>query len=293
MTFSNKTIPVLLVALGLAAGALADDASNTNQPATNQTAAISNTVGLTNFTMFTGSNAPDPAIYSMIGAASFAHGNFLRALAAYNRELQMDPGNAAAYVNRGNVYCVLGKYEEALADYHRCFQIDPTNYLGFQGLARVCVQQGKYTNAIRAYDQCLTLVPNDAVTLMARADVYEKLGNFALEARDYGDAIKAAPGDTDAYNNFAWFRATCPVLAARDGKEAVKLATTACELTGWKRWDYLDTLAAACAQAGDFKAAIDREKQAIATPNLDDADKQMVFQHMMVFESHQALRGPD
>ena len=48
------------------------------------------------------------------------------------------------------------------------------------------------------------------------------------------------------------------------GKDAVELATKACELTNWKRWEWIDILAAAAfAKAGDFKKAIKHEKQAM------------------------------
>lgn len=49
----------------------------------------------------------------------------------------------------------------------------------------------------------------------------------------------------------------------RDGKEAVKLATKACELSHWKNPHTLDTLAASYAEAGDFDSAVKYEQLAI------------------------------
>jgi hypothetical protein len=40
-------------------------------------------------------------------------------------------------------------------------------------------------------------------------------------------------------------------------------ATVACQLTQWKDPDCLDTLAASCAESGDFASAVKRETQAI------------------------------
>ena len=50
--------------------------------------------------------------------------------------------------------------------------------------------------------------------------------------------------------------ATCPDAAFRNGREAVRLATRACELTSDAKPLLIGTLAAAQAEAGDFQAAI-------------------------------------
>jgi hypothetical protein len=43
------------------------------------------------------------------------------------------------------------------------------------------------------------------------------------------------------------------------------LATKACEMTGWKNYKYLETLAAAYARTGDFKHATEWEQRAMAS----------------------------
>ena len=81
-------------------------------------------------------------------------------------------------------------------------------------------------------------------------------------------AQKRIPRNWHACNMLAWALATAPDAKLRDGKRAVELATQACELTKWKVYRTLDTLAAALAEAGKFDEAVKRQEEALKL--LDD-----------------------
>ena len=68
-------------------------------------------------------------------------------------------------------------------------------------------------------------------------------------------AARLAPQWPDPMNNMAWILATHAQPELRNGPEAVKLATRAVELSRTNNATFLDTLAAAYAEAGQFAEA--------------------------------------
>jgi TPR repeat protein len=93
-----------------------------------------------------------------------------------------------------------------------------------------------------------------------------------------------------ALNALAWFLATCSEDGVRNGAEAVRHATNACELTYWQEWKYIDTLAAAWAECGDFKRAIEYEQQALDLKNLDDEARKKSEDRIALYRKRQPLR---
>ncbi|WP_298776454.1 tetratricopeptide repeat protein [uncultured Shewanella sp.] len=112
-------------------------------------------------------------------------------------------------------------------------------------------------------------------------------------ARNCGQALFQFElvGDDLALGNAAWILATCPEAQYRDGHKAERMLKPL--LAANKNNPvYLDNLAAAYAEQGDFKAAIATQKQAIKIIDkvTQEADFQAYVQRLALYKKKQPFR---
>ena len=128
------------------------------------------------------------------------------------------------------------------------------------------------------------------VLAQASASRYCALGQFTNAIEVLRQAIRANPEDDLSYKLLAWTKATCPDQAVRDGKEAVAAARKACEITKWKTGSWIDTLAAACAEAGDFTNAVHFEEQALSTGSPTESEQKDMQGRLSLYKQSQPFR---
>jgi tetratricopeptide (TPR) repeat protein len=174
-----------------------------------------------------------------------------------------------------------------MTDLNQCLRLNPTNDAAYKTRAAIHGSKGEWYEAISDWDQGLRLNPNDslnALALASRGWAHFMTSQFDKALHDYRDALQRNPTNDSALNNFAWLRATCPSAEMRNGKEAVELATKACELTNWEKWDWIDTLAAAFAEAGDFKNAVKYQKQAMEMCSITESYREQMQRCLSLYE---------
>jgi hypothetical protein len=117
-----------------------------------------------------------------------------------------------------------------------------------------------------------------------------KQGEFAKAVSDFREAARRDPNFVAARNQLAWVFATCPDDTIRNAKEAIQISLGICEQDGWKNGRWIDTFATAHAEMGNFKHAVEYEKQALAGEGLTSAERAQMRRRLALFEHQKAYR---
>jgi hypothetical protein len=156
---------------------------------------------------------------------------------------------------------------QAIAFYSALLQREPDNIEARYQRGIQYRKQGKLDLAIADYDECLRREPDSADVYYLRAIALTARGDYQRALDDYRAALRDNPDDENSHNNLAHLLAMCPTAGFRNGAEAVRHATRACDLTRWQKAGFLDTLASAYAELANFSEAARWQEKA-----LGDAD---------------------
>jgi tetratricopeptide (TPR) repeat protein len=173
-------------------------------------------------------------------------------------------------------------------------------------LASALADQDKYAEAESEFRAVIKLQekvlgPEHRDTLGSRynlATAFDHQGEYAHAENEYRAVLKleeelVGPEDPDTLttrNGLAWLLATCSNDKIRNGREAVELATKVCELSKWSNAGWVDTLAAAEAEAGLFDAAVKHQKQAIELAKAANSNTKDYEQHINLYRQHKPYR---
>ena len=173
-----------------------------------------------------------------------------------NTETHYSLGAALIQNNLGNALARKQLWDEAIDHLQEAVRLRPDYADAYFNLGSVLFQQGRIDQAIAQWQKALAIRPTDAEAHRSLASALRKEGKLKEAIAEYEQALNVVPEDTVALNNLAWILATSSDSSMRDGARAVTLAVKAVQASGGRDPNFIRTLAAARAEAGQFAEAV-------------------------------------
>jgi tetratricopeptide (TPR) repeat protein len=173
-----------------------------------------------------------------------------------NTETHYSLGAALIQNNLGNALARKQLWDEAIDHLQEAVRLRPDYADAYFNLGSVLFQQGRIDQAIAQWQKALAIRPRDAEAHRNVASALRKQGNVKEAIAEFEQALNIVPEDSVALNNLAWILATSSDASMRNGARAVTLAMKAVQTSGDKDPNFVRTLAAARAEAGQFTEAV-------------------------------------
>jgi serine/threonine-protein kinase len=225
------------------------------------------------------------------GAAAQHAGRMEMAADDFTRVIRLTPGFVPARFQRAQVRIAGNDLHQAAHDLVRVLELDPSHTRASIALGLIRVDQGRLGEAVAVYTRGLAAQPARPRLHFHRANALYCLGRIRRAVADLESSLEMDPGHAASANNLAWILATSPDPGIRDPGRAVALARLAVaaarDTTG-----HLDTLAAAQASRGDFKAAVEIQEQALALARAEGRDAAGFARRLGLYRQGRALTVP-
>ncbi len=138
----------------------------------------------------------------------------------------------------------------------------------------------------------------DSCVVVARlhlAEIRRQEKNYAAQRAVLEDGPADCAGSVKVRNAIAYLLSTSPADDVRDGVRALELAQEAVRETGGQHPDYIDTLACAYAETGQFGAAEQQLRQVfelIEGHKVPDELREVYERHLARVEAGEPIREP-
>jgi serine/threonine protein kinase/tetratricopeptide (TPR) repeat protein len=146
-------------------------------------------------------NSKLPEVQLAIAEFNLRTGSYGDAVLSYQRTLELDPGNANAYVGLGAAYDLLGRTTEAEQAFHHAIDISPQCWNCYNALGTYLDKHARYREATQAWQKVAELTPDNVWGYMNVGVAYFNFGQFEKAGEYFRRGLQLAPDNADLYSN--------------------------------------------------------------------------------------------
>ncbi len=268
----------------------------------------------------------NPRAYSMIAMDALKKGDNAQALRFINKAVELRPNSAEIHHMKGTVLAAQKDVNGAITEFRTAVELKPLNVFSWVALCEgwifrdkgndqiqrvanvlkraqdipavhldlgsALASAGRYDDAIFEFNYALKLQPESENAMLNRGTALELAGKETDAFESYKKSLQENPDRLAVANALARIQAMSLNEKLRNGKQAVALAERVCALTQNHQPFFLDTLAAAYAEAGQFDPAIATAESALKLLQPADPLYKNVQSHLALFKAKQPCRNP-
>ena len=121
---------------------------------------------------------------------SFMRDRYGRAVADYDKLIELDPNNADTYYKRGDSYYERDEYNKAIADYSKAIQLNPNYADAYYSRGCAYGEANECDKAIADYNKAIDLNPSDSFAYYDRGLAHGERGEVPKAVSDLEKCIE-------------------------------------------------------------------------------------------------------
>jgi type IV pilus biogenesis/stability protein PilW len=145
--------------------------------------------------------ASDVLIYFNSGVDYYHQRDYSKAIQAYQKVIELDPGYAEAYNNLGIIYQEAGDFGRALSAYQKAIEINPKYEKALNNLGVLLYLKGRYEESIQAFQKALVINPDNIESHINLGILFKKQGQVDQAIGSYQKALSLNPLHGETHYN--------------------------------------------------------------------------------------------
>jgi len=118
-----------------------------------------------------------PLVHLLLGELYLYKSRLPESIAEFQKEISINPANAATYYKLADAYSRVQKYDEAQQLLQRSIRLDPTSSVPFILMGKVLQKKGDYDLAVLSLKHAVAMEPNNPTTHYLLGQAYRDMGD--------------------------------------------------------------------------------------------------------------------